>query len=109
MPIEVLSPNGKETWIKNRSKTILWKCDGKYGDGNIELHKDGKFFGYIAEGIALSKERFVWDVGACTQFNPEWPTHIFDISAPSATGYKVCISIGDKIEDCSSNTFTIAQ
>jgi hypothetical protein len=88
--LQVVTPNGGETWLVGTQRAITWNAQGVSGDVVLELLRDASLVGTIAT-VAASQGSYTWTVG---QYQAG--------SAPPGTGYQIRIRTqpGDFLAIC---------
>jgi len=97
--LQVITPNGGESWTLGKTKTIAWKANGYGGLVRLVLFKNTKKIGQIASNIPASQGTYPWTVGAY-----EGGT------APAGILYSIRLLASDGSQDDFSNgPFTITD
>jgi hypothetical protein len=101
--LQVISPNGGETWLRGRTQTITWRAQGVPGNVRLILLKQGQRLGIIAENVPASAGSYSWTVGS-------YKSGETLVQADFGSNYKIRIrAVGSTAEDESNRHFTIAD
>ncbi len=76
-PLQVISPNGLESWPRLSLQTITWTTT-QAGKVNILLYRNGRKLGVIAKSVAAASGAYNWMVGKYSNG-----------TAPSGSGYSI--------------------
>jgi len=61
--LQLLSPNGGETWPQNSIRDITWSAANWSGSVQLNLRQDGAIKGIIAKDVPAANGKFPWKVG----------------------------------------------